>query len=141
MDHLNSGSLLHALLGEKPVFAKDEGPHHFREQYKDSIVYEDDDVIVVDQGNIEHEDGSSKDVWEKRLLLAPKKRVESLLDLDVADGALAVAILRGIQKAALKVGLEKHGFEVSLHVLPPLQRSNLLKIKIRSGEKQTKKTK
>ena len=137
MDDSQPDSILHALLGD-PQYAKDEPPQHFREAHKHAIVYEDDDVIAVDQGEVEHPDGSSPAVWERRILLAPKAHVESLLDLDVADGRTAVALLRGIQKVALKLGLEKHGFEIALDVMPPEQHCNLLKIKIRSGEKAQK---
>ncbi len=131
-------SFLHALLGQAPDYAKVEAPHHFREAHKDAIVYEDEHVIAVDQGDAEHPDGSQPGVWERRIILAPKSHVESLLDLDVADGRTAVHLLRGIQQVALTLGLEKHGFEIALDVLPPEQHCNLLKIKIRSGEKPAK---
>jgi prolyl-tRNA editing enzyme YbaK/EbsC (Cys-tRNA(Pro) deacylase) len=59
--------------------------------------------------------------------------VVALLDLDAGT---AVALLRGIQRVALTLGLERRGFEISVDVLPPRQHADLMKIKIRSGEKK-----
>ena len=135
MSELGSSSILHALLGEKPEYPKDEGPTRFRRRNKDAIIYEDDDVVAIDQGFEVHDDGSSPDHWHHRLILAPKKHIESFLDLDVADEPTALALLRGIQRVALRAGLQSKGFEVAIDVLPPNQHSNLLKIKLRTGEK------
>jgi hypothetical protein len=138
MDDSQSDSILHTLLGQDPAYVKEQAPHQFREAHKDAIVYEDDHVIAVQERDTEHPDGSDAETWKRRVILAPKNHVESLLDLDVADGRTAAHLLRGIQKVALSLGLEKHGFEIAIDVLPPRQHANLLKIKIRSGEKGTK---
>jgi len=135
MEKLEHASFLQTLLGEKPGYPKDEGPDHFRHHHKDAIVYEDAEVVAIDQGGEVHDDGSDPHLWHHRLLLVPKKHIESLLDLDVADGSTALSLLRGIQRVALHFGLEKQGFEVAIDVLPPNQSTNLLKIKIRTGEK------
>jgi hypothetical protein len=56
------------------------------------------------------------------------------MDLSVADQTLNAAILHGIQQAALRLGLEKKGFEVRAHVYPPLQHRPELAFRIRSGK-------
>jgi hypothetical protein len=135
MTETGSDSFLHALLGQKPGYPKEEHPEHFRKHHKNAIIYEDDEVVAIDQTDTDHEGGSAPHLWTERIILVPKKHIESLLDLDVADGPTAIALLRGIQKVALQLGLERQGFEVAIDVMPPEQHSNLLKIKIRSGEK------
>jgi hypothetical protein len=138
MDDTMPDSILHTLLGQEPNYVKDQPPQKFRSAHKDSIIYEDEHVIAIQENDTEHSDGSDIATWERRVILAPKNHIESLLDLDVDDGRTAVHLLRGIQKVALKLGLEKHGFEIAIDVLPPRQHANLLKIKIRSGEKDPK---
>jgi hypothetical protein len=56
------------------------------------------------------------------------------MDLGVADETLNAAVLRGLQQAALRLGLEKKGFEVRAHVFPPLQHRPELAFKIRAGK-------
>jgi len=136
MEKNGTASVLHTLLGERPDYPKNDHPERFRHHHKDAIVYEDDDVVAIDQGEVDHhDDGSAPHLWAHRVILVPKQHVESLLDLDVADATTALSLLRGIQRVALHLGLEKQGFEVAIDVLPPEQQSNLLKIKIRTGEK------
>jgi hypothetical protein len=96
-------------------------------------VYEDNHVIVFhDPVDEEHE--ATRLPEEIRLTLLCKKRVHSLMDLGVADESLNAKILNGIQQAAFKLGLEKKGFEVRAHVMPPLQMRPELAFKIRSGK-------
>jgi len=98
------------------------------------VVYEDRHVIVFhDPVDEEHE--SARVPGEIRLtLLSKKERIESLMDLGVADETHDAAILHGIQQAALRLGLEKKGFEVRAHVYPPLQHRPVLAFRIRSGK-------
>ena len=124
-----------ALLGGHPRFAKDENPHQFRRHHGDHVIYEDDHVIVVDEGEHDNPGGSASAVWHKRLIIAPKKHIRSFLDLGVDDDRTAIHLLRAIQQVALAEDLHNHGFEISIDVLPPRQHSDLLKIKMRSGEK------
>jgi len=98
------------------------------------VVYEDRHVVVFhDPEDEEHE--SARIEGEIRLtLLAKKEGVDCLMDLGVSDETLNAAILHGIQQAALRLGLEKKGFEVRAHVYPPLQHRPELAFKIRAGK-------
>jgi hypothetical protein len=100
------------------------------------IVYEDHHVVVFhDPVDEEHE--SQRVPGEIRLtLLSKREGIDSLMDLSVADETLNAAILHGIQQAALRLGLEKKGFEVRAHVYPPLQHRPELAFKIRAGKAQ-----
>jgi len=131
----SSNSYLVALLGEHPRFAKDEDPHRFRRHPDDLVIYEDDHVIVVDEAEHDNPGGSDVALWQKRLIIAPKKHIRSFLDLGVDDDRTAIHLLHAIQQVALAEDLQNHGFELSIDVLPPRQHSDLMKIKIRSGEK------
>ena len=98
------------------------------------IVYEDNHVVVFhDPVDEEHE--SQRLPGEIRLtLLSKKEGVDSLMDLGAGDETLNAAILHGIQQAALRLGLQKTGFEVRAHVYPPLQHRPELAFKIRAGK-------
>jgi hypothetical protein len=98
------------------------------------IVYEDHHVVVFhDPVDEEHE--SQRVPGEIRVtLLSKSDHVDSLMDLGVADETLNAAILHGVQQAALRLGLEKKGFEVRAHVYPPLQHRPELAFRIRSGK-------
>ena len=98
------------------------------------IVYEDHHVVVFhDPEDEEHE--SPRSEGELRLtLLAKSDGIDSLMSLSVADETLNASILHGIQQAALRLGLEKKGFEVRAHVYPPLQHRPEVAFKIRSGK-------
>jgi hypothetical protein len=98
------------------------------------VVYEDRHVVVFhDPVDEAHE--SARVPGEVRLtLLVKKERAQTLMDLGVADETLNAAILNGIQQAALRLNLEKEGFEVRAHVYPPLQRRPVVTFKIRSGK-------
>ena len=54
--------------------------------------------------------------------------------LDTRAGTSSPLWLRGLQQAALRLGLEKKGFEVRAHVFPPLQHRPELAFKIRAGK-------
>jgi hypothetical protein len=120
------------VLGAPPEWAK-EGRAWEGIVGNNEVVYEDHHVVVFhDPVDEEHE--SARVAGELRLtLLSKKEGVDSLMDLSVADEALSSAILHGIQQAALRLGLEKEGFEVRAHVYPPLQSRPELAFKIRAG--------
>jgi hypothetical protein len=102
------------------------------------IVYEDHHVVVF-ADPVDEEEESIRVSGEVRLtLLSKRETVESLMDLSVADETLNAAILHGIQQAALRLGLEKKGFEVRAHVYPPLQQRPELAFKIRAGKPPVK---
>ena len=125
------------VLGAQPQWAKDRKGW---EQLVagNEIVYEDHHVVVFhDPVDEEHE--TRRVAGEIRLtLLSKSPTVESLMDLSVADETLNAAILHGIQQAALRLGLEKKGFEVRAHVYPPLQHRPELAFKIRAGKPPAK---
>jgi hypothetical protein len=126
------------VLGASPKWPKDS-----KEWEKlvngNEVVYDDRHVVVFhDPEDEEHE--SARLAGEIRLtLLSKKDDVDSLMDLGIADETLNAAILHGIQQAALRLGLEKKGFEVRAHVYPPLQRRPVLAFKIRAGKPPKKK--
>ncbi|MGA8475673.1 MAG: hypothetical protein WB681_11420 [Candidatus Cybelea sp.] len=98
------------------------------------VVYEDRHVVVF-HDPVDEENESQRVSGEIRLtLLSKKDNVDSLMHLGVADETLNAAILHGIQQAALRLGLEKTGFEVRAHVYPPLQHRPELAFKIRAGK-------
>ena len=121
------------MLGAQPQWPKErKGWEHLVGD--NEIVYEDHHVVVFhDPVDEEHE--SPRVPGEIRLtLLSKSASVESLMDLSVADETLNAAILHGIQQAALRLGLEKTGFEVRAHIYPPLQHRPELAFKIRAGK-------
>ncbi|MBV8530235.1 MAG: hypothetical protein JO104_02875 [Candidatus Eremiobacteraeota bacterium] len=121
------------VLGAEPKWKKD--PRNWEKLVEgNETVYEDRHIVVFhDPVDEEHE--SARIPGEVRLTLLSKKAgVDSLMDLGVADETLNAAILHGIQQAALRLGLEKQGFEVRAHVYPPLQHRPELAFKIRSGK-------
>lgn len=121
------------VLGAPPLWAKErrawEGIVGNNE-----VVYEDHHVVVFhDPVDEEHE--SVRVEGELRLTLVLKgDGVDSLMDLSVADEELSAAILHGIQQAALRLGLQRQGFEVRTHVYPPLQSRPELVFKMRAGK-------
>ncbi len=121
------------VLGARPNWAKE--PKAWEHAVDDNeIVYEDRHVVVFHDPEDE-ENETERVAGEIRLtLLAKKDGVDSLMDLGVADETLTAAILHGIQQAALRLGLEKKGFEVRAHVYPPLQHRPELAFKIRAGK-------
>lgn len=121
------------VLGAEPTWPKE--PKDWEQIVGDSeVVYEDRHVVVFyDPVDEEHE--SQRTAGEIRLTLLSKKAgVDTLMDLNVADETLNAAILHGIQQAALRLSLEKKGFEVRAHIYPPLQRRPEVAFKIRAGK-------
>lgn len=98
---------------------------------KVEVVYEDDYVVAFHEVD---EDPAHAEKWDVRVTVAPKRHVSTLLDLGVGDESLTAALLAGVQKAALRLGLHERGFEVFAGVLPPFQRNSYLTLKIRSGK-------
>jgi hypothetical protein len=121
------------LLGAKPDWPK-EAKEWEKLVDDNEVVYEDRHVVVFhDPVDEEHE--SRRIPGEIRLtLLSKKEGVETLMDLGVADETLNAAILHGIQQAALRLGLEKKGFDVRAHIYPPLQHRPAVAFKIRAGK-------
>jgi len=127
------------VLGMQPQWPKE--PKEWEKVVGDNeVVYEDHHVVVFhDPVDEEHE--SARIGGEIRLtLLSKKEGVENLMDLGVADETLNAAILHGIQQAALRLGLEKKGFEVRSHIYPPLQHRPEVAFKIRAGKPPKKAT-
>jgi hypothetical protein len=121
------------VLGAEPVWPKD--PKDWERVVGDNeVVYEDRHVVVF-YDPVDEEGESARVEGETRLTLLSKKAgVDTLMDLGVADETLSAAILHGIQQAALRLGLEKKGFEVRAHIYPPLQHRPEVAFKIRSGK-------
>lgn len=97
------------------------------------VVYEDHQVIAfheIEDDPLE----AAREPGELRITLMPKRHVQSLADLGVADEELNAALLLGIQQVAYKLDLQNKGFEVRAHVLPPYQHRPGLVYKIRSGK-------
>ncbi len=98
------------------------------------VVYE-DHLVVVFHDPVDEAHESARVAGELRLtLLSKKDGVDSLMDVGVADEDLSGAILHGIQQAALRLGLQRGGFEVRAHVYPPMQSRPEVAFKIRAGK-------
>jgi hypothetical protein len=97
------------------------------------VIYEDSHVVSFHDPDDDPRE-AERTSGELRVTLICKKDVQSLMDLSVGDENLNEKILHGIQQTAYRLGLEKKGFEVRAHVLPPLQRRPELSFKIRSGK-------
>jgi hypothetical protein len=121
------------VLGVEPQWPKEA--KEWEKLVDDNEVVYDDHHVVVFHDPIDEEHESTRIPGEIRLtLLSKKDGVDTLMDLGVADETLGAAILHGIQQAALRLGLEKKGFEVRAHIYPPLQRRPKVAFKIRSGK-------
>jgi hypothetical protein len=121
------------LLGHEPNWPK-EAKEWEKLVDDNEVVYEDRHVVVF-HDPVDEENESLRGAEEIRLtLLSKKEGVDTLMDLGVADETLNAAILHGIQQAALRLGLEKKGFEVRAHIYPPLQHRPAVAFKIRAGK-------
>jgi hypothetical protein len=121
------------VLGAEPRWPKE--PKEWEKLVGDNEVIYEDHHVVVFHDPIDEEHESRRIAGEIRLTLLSKKAgVDSLMDLGVADETLNAAILHGIQQAALRLRLEKTGFEVRAHVYPPLQHRPEVAFKIRAGK-------
>jgi hypothetical protein len=121
------------VLGASPLWPKDsKGWMELVSGNK--VVYEDHHVVVF-HDPVDEDQESPRVPGELRLtLLSKKEGVDTLMDLGVADETLSAAILQGIQQAALRLGLEKRGFEVRAHIYPPLQHRPEVAFKLRAGK-------
>ncbi len=121
------------VLGVEPNWPKE--PKEWEKLVADNEVVYDDRHVVVFHDPVDEEHESARIPGEIRLtLLSKKDGVDTLMDLGVADETLSAAILHGIQQAAFRLGLEKHGFEVRAHIYPPLQHRPEVAFKIRAGK-------
>jgi hypothetical protein len=126
------------VLGTEPRWLKE--PKEWEKLVDDNEVVYDDRHVVVFHDPVDEEHESERISGEIRLtLLSKKEGIDSLMDLGVADETLNAAILHGIQQAALRLGLQKKGFEVRAHIYPPLQHRPELAFKIRAGKPPKKK--
>lgn len=132
-DALKRGITPVDVLGAEPRWIKERKAWEHLVAGND-VVYEDRHVVVF-HDPVDEAQESQRISGETRLTLLTKSRhIDSLMDLSVADETLNAAILHGIQQAALRLGLEKKGFEVRAHVYPPLQHRPELAFRIRSGK-------
>jgi hypothetical protein len=106
----------------------------WREAIKDAdVIYEDHQVVAFHETEDDPQE-SPREAGEIRVTLMPKRHVQSLLDLSVADEELNAALLFGIQQVAYALTLQNKGFEVRAHVMPPYQHRPGLVYKIRAGK-------
>jgi hypothetical protein len=96
------------------------------------VVFENDHVVAYEIDDDEREDAIM--IGERRITVAPKKPVQSLLDVGIADAQLTAYLLFALQQVTYKLGLHKTGFEVRFNVLPPYQRRPHLSLHIRTGD-------
>jgi hypothetical protein len=64
----------------------------------------------------------------------PRKPVQSLLDIGIADAELSAHLLFELQQVAYKLNLHHTGFEVRFNLLPPYQRRPHLSLHIRTSD-------
>lgn len=109
---------------------------HLQRVARDDIVYEDERTVAY----LQHDDDpGSTTRWSRRIVIALRTHVPTLLDLDVASLHDTAALLRAVQAVAFKLKLYEEGFEIRADVMPPLQRKGFLEIKLRSGKKVPEK--
>lgn len=98
------------------------------------VVFEDAQVIVFEVDDDEREGPAES--GERRISVVPKKPLESLLDVGVAEAQLSAHLLFALQEAAFKLKLHQTGFEVRCNVLPPYQRRPRFSLQIRTGRRE-----
>jgi hypothetical protein len=96
------------------------------------IIFENEHVVAYEIDDDDRE--AVKEPGERRISIAPRKPVESLFDIGIADAQLAAHLLFAMQQVAYKLNLHKSGFEVRFNVLPPYQRRPHLSMHIRTGD-------
>lgn len=128
-------STVDVLRGEPITWPKPDG--HFDilryiQEVGASVIFEDSHVIAfeVDDDEREH----AIEPAERRITIAPKKRLASLLDLGVAEVQLSAHLLFALQQVAFQLNLQQTGFEVRCNVLPPYQRRPHLSLQVRTGD-------
>lgn len=101
------------------------------------VVYEDADVIAFhDPEDSPHE--SARVEGEIRITILPKESVPTLMDLSVSHEALNARMLFAVQQVAYLLGLQKTGFEVRSHIMPPYQHRPGFALHIRAGKQPAK---
>lgn len=101
------------------------------------VVYQDDNVVAFhDPEDAPHE--TPRVPGEVRITVLAKAFVPTLMDLNVTHEALNAHMLYGVQQTAYKLGLQKEGFEVRAHVLPPFQHRPGYALRIRAGKPPAK---
>jgi len=93
-------------------------------------VYEDEDVFAF-RHNV---DQSKEEWWEIHVVIIPKKWIPTILDIGLGDSKIWNRLIAGIQKVALKLGLQEKGFMIRMGVLPPYQHTEHVHIHILSGK-------
>jgi hypothetical protein len=100
---------------------------------KAHVVFEDEHVVAFERDNDDDRERGTADT-ERRITIAPKKRIESFLDIGIAEGELSAHLLFALQQVAYKLDLHKSGFEVRFNVLPPYQRRPHFSLQLRCGD-------
>jgi hypothetical protein len=128
-------SITELLLGRPIVWPKPDSHFDVMKHIEESgarVIYEDGHVVAYEIDDDERE--KAMQPGERRITIAPRKPVASLLDLGVADAQLSAHLLFAMQQVAFKLNLHKTGFEVHFNVLPPYQRRPHLSLHIRTGD-------
>jgi diadenosine tetraphosphate (Ap4A) HIT family hydrolase len=123
------------MLGRPIVWAKSDSHFDLVKHIASSgsvVVFEDEHVIAYEDDDDERE-GAIKP-GERRITIAPRKPIASLLDIGIADAQVSAHLLFALQQVAFKLNLHKTGFEVRFNVLPPYQRRPHLSLHIRTGD-------
>jgi histidine triad (HIT) family protein len=125
---------------EQLTWSKPDPEHTFRGRLDgtrakaDEVVYEDDDVFAF-MHNVNKE---LPTWWEVHVVIIPKKWVPTILDIGLGDSKTWHRLIAGIQKVALKLGLQEKGFMIRMGVLPPYQHTEHVHIHILSGKHSSK---
>ena len=96
------------------------------------VVFEDEHVVAYEIDDDDRE--GAMQAGERRITIAPRKPVQSLLDIGIADGQLSAHLLFALQQVAYKLNLHKSGFEIRLNVSPPYQRRPHFELHIGIGD-------
>lgn len=96
------------------------------------VVFEDEHAVAYEIDDDDRE--GPIQAGERRITIAPRKPVQSLFDIGIADAQLSAHLLFALQQVAYKLNLHKTGFEVRFNVLPPYQRRPHLSLHIRTGD-------
>jgi hypothetical protein len=123
------------LLCGRPIAWPKPDPHYDVMKHvadtKALVIFEDEHVVAFEVDHDDHE--GTLESGERRITIAPKKLIPSLLDIGIADAQLSAHLLFALQQVAYKLDLQHTGFEVRAHVLPPYQRRPHLSLQIRFG--------
>lgn len=120
-------------------YAKPDPQHTFRgrldgtRQNADDVVYEDELVFAFRH----RVDPTLEHWWETHVVIIPKSWVPTIFDIGLAEQQIWLALVAGIQKVALKLGLYKTGFMIRMGVLAPYQHTEHVHIHILSGKHES----